>query len=117
MRNSMIANVTVKKQAALATGIGIGPLSLRLFVLGIPIAGSAHDSVLPLALWLTFSLVAQFCAAVLVVGGIVGMAGRRLGWIRPGAARRRPTRTRPRGGASVGLAAYDPSCRLTLAAL
>ncbi len=72
MRNSMIANDTVKKLAALATGVGIGPLSLRLFaVVGFPTAGPAYDSAAPLALWLASSSVAQFCAAGLVIGGSV----------------------------------------------
>jgi hypothetical protein len=72
MRNSMIANETVKRLAALAAGIGIGPLSLRLLtVVGFPAAGPAYDSVAPLPLWLASSLVAQFCAAGLVIGGSV----------------------------------------------
>ena len=72
MRNSMIANETVKRLAALAAGIGIGPLSLRLFtVVGFPAAGPAYDSVAPLPLWLASSLVAQLCAAGLVIGGSV----------------------------------------------
>ena len=72
MRNSMIANETVKKLAALAAGIGIGPRSLRLFtVVGFPTAGPVYDSAAPLALWLASSSVAQFCAAGLVIGGSV----------------------------------------------
>jgi hypothetical protein len=72
MRNSMIANETVKRLAALAAGIGIGPLSLRLFTaVGFPAPGPAYDSVAPLALWLASSSVAQFCAAGLVIGGSV----------------------------------------------
>ena len=72
MRNSKIANETVKRLAALAAGIGIGPLSLRLFTaIGFPASGPAYDSVAPLALWLASSSVAQFCAAGLVIGGSV----------------------------------------------
>ena len=72
IRNSMIANDTVKRLAALAAGVGIGPLSLRLFtVIGFPAVSPGHDSVAPLALWLTFSPIAQVCAIVLAVGGSV----------------------------------------------
>jgi hypothetical protein len=72
IRNSMIANDTVKRLAALAAGVGIGPLSLRLFaVVGFPSPGPAYDSAVPLALWLASSSVAQFCAAGLVIGGSV----------------------------------------------
>lgn len=70
MSSSIITNETVRKLAALAAGIGIGPLSLRVFtVLGFHAAGSAHDGVEPLAFWLTSSSIAQLCAAALVVGG------------------------------------------------
>ena len=72
IRNSMIANDTVKRLAALAAGVGIGPLSLRLFTaIGLPAVSPGHDSVAPLALWLTFSPIAQVCAIVLAVGGSV----------------------------------------------
>ncbi len=76
MRDSMMANDPVKKLATLATGIGIGPLSLRLLVaIGFPATGQTHDSVVPLALWLTFSSIAQFCSVALVVGGSVVWLG------------------------------------------
>ena len=72
MRRSMMANDRVKKLAALATGIGIGPLSLRLLVaIGFPATGQTHDSVVPLAIWLTFSSIAQVCSVALVVCGSV----------------------------------------------
>src|SRR5579864_4103834 len=72
MRNSMIANETVKRLAALATGVGSGPLSLRLFsTLGVPVGGPAGDSVEPLAFWLASSSIAQICAAALFIGGSV----------------------------------------------
>jgi len=72
MRNSMIENDTVKRLAALAAGVGIGPLSLRLFTaIGFPAVSAGHDSVAPLALWLTSSPIAQVCAIVLAVGGSV----------------------------------------------
>jgi hypothetical protein len=72
MRNSMIANDTVKRLAAVADGLGIGPLSLRLFTaIGFPAVSPGHDSTAPLALWLASSSVAQFCAAGLVIGGSV----------------------------------------------
>ena len=72
MRNSMIANETVRRLAALAAGVGIGPLSLRLFsVVGFPATGPVYDSAAPLALWLASSSIAQFCAAGLVIGGSV----------------------------------------------
>jgi len=72
MRNSTIANETVKRLAALAAGIGIGPLSLRLFTaVGFPAPGPVYDSAAPLALWLASSSIAQFCAAGLVIGGSV----------------------------------------------
>jgi hypothetical protein len=47
MGDSMTANDRVKKLAALATGIGIGPFSLRLLVaIGFPATGQTHDSLL-----------------------------------------------------------------------
>jgi hypothetical protein len=79
MKDSMMANDTVKKLAALATGIGIGPLSLRLLVaIGFPATGQTHDSVVPLAVWLTFSSIAQVCSVGLVVGGSVVWLGANL---------------------------------------
>ena len=61
---------TVKKLAALAAGVGSGPLSLRLFtMLSVPVGGPARDSVAPLAFWLAFSPIAQVCAAALFIGG------------------------------------------------
>jgi hypothetical protein len=70
MRRSIMTNETVKKLAALATGIGSGPLSLRLFTtLGVPVGGPAGDSVAPLAFWLASSAIAQVCAAALFIGG------------------------------------------------
>lgn len=76
MRGSMIANQTLKKLAALATGVGIGPLSLRLVVaIGLSNVGQTQDSVVPFAVWLTFSSIAQFGAIALVVaGGVVWLA-------------------------------------------
>jgi hypothetical protein len=68
----MMTNETVKKLAALATGVGSGPLSLRLFsTLGVPVGGPAGDSVAPLAFWFAFSPIAQVCAASLFIGGSV----------------------------------------------
>jgi hypothetical protein len=103
MRNSMIANETVKKLAALEAGVGIGPLSLRLFaVVGLPTAGPAYDSAAPLALWLASSSVAQFCAAGLVIGGsVVWLAADLAG---PGRVHRgggRPERDRQEAKASA----------------
>jgi hypothetical protein len=61
---------TVKKLAAVAAGVGSGPLSLRLFtMLGVPVGGPARDSVAPLAFWLASSPIAQVCAAALFIGG------------------------------------------------
>jgi hypothetical protein len=61
---------TVKKLAALAAGVGSGPLSLRLFTMvGVPVGGPAHDSVAPLAFWLASSSIALVCAAALFIGG------------------------------------------------
>src|SRR5258707_9974930 len=61
---------TVKKLAALAAGVGCGPLSLRLFtILRVPVGGPARDSVAPLAFWLASSPIAQVCAAALFIGG------------------------------------------------
>lgn len=60
----------VKKLAAVAAGVGSGPLSLRLFtMLGVPVGGPARDSVAPLAFWLASSPISQVCAAALFVGG------------------------------------------------
>src|SRR5712692_10185003 len=71
-RHSMIENDTVKRLAAVTAGLGIGPLSLRLFTaIGFPAVSPGHDSVVPLALWLTSSPIAQVCAIVLAVGGSV----------------------------------------------
>jgi hypothetical protein len=68
MRRSIMTNETVKKLAALATGVGSGPLSLRLFTtLGVP----AGDSVAPFAFWLASSSIAQVSAAALFVGGSI----------------------------------------------
>jgi hypothetical protein len=68
----MMTNETVRKLAALATGVGSGPLSLRLFtILGVPVGGPAGDSVAPFAFWLASSSIAQGCAAALFVGGSV----------------------------------------------
>ncbi len=61
---------TLKKLAAVAAGVGSGPLSLRLFtMLGVPVGGPARDSVAPLAFWLASSPIAQVCAAALFIGG------------------------------------------------
>jgi hypothetical protein len=61
---------TVKKLAAVAAGVGSGPLSLRLFtILGVPVGGPARDSVAPLAFWLASSPIAQVCGAALFIGG------------------------------------------------
>jgi hypothetical protein len=61
---------TVKKLAAVAAGIGSGPLSLRLFTMaGVPVGGPARDSVAPLAFWLASSSIAEVCAAALFIGG------------------------------------------------
>ncbi len=61
---------TVKKLAAVAAGVGSGPLSLRLFtMLGAPVGGPARDSVAPLAFWLASSSIALGCAAALFIGG------------------------------------------------
>jgi hypothetical protein len=66
----MMTNETVKKLAALAAGVGCGPLSLRLFtILGVPVGGPAGDSVAPFAFWLASSPIAQVCAAALFIGG------------------------------------------------
>jgi hypothetical protein len=63
---------TVKKLAAVAAGVGSGPLSLRLFtMLGVPVGGPARDSVAPLAFWLASSPISQVCAAALFIGGSV----------------------------------------------
>ena len=65
-----MTNETMKKLAALAAGVGCGPLSLRLFtILGVPVGGPARDSVAPLAFWLASSPIAQVCAAALFIGG------------------------------------------------
>ena len=81
MRDSMMANDRVKKLAALATAIGIGPLSLRpLVAIGFPATSQTHDSVVPLALWLSFSSIAHVCSVALVVGGSVA-------WLRANLAR------------------------------
>ncbi|MGO9061907.1 MAG: hypothetical protein ACLQU2_31730 [Candidatus Binataceae bacterium] len=65
-----MTNETVKKLAALATGVGSGPLSLRLLMeLGVPVGGPAGDSVAPLALWLASSPIAQVCAVALFISG------------------------------------------------
>ena len=65
-----MTNETVKKLAALATGVGSGPLSLRLFsTLGVPVGGPAGDSVAPFAFWLASSPIAQVCAEALFIGG------------------------------------------------
>ena len=70
MRNSMIQNDTVKRLAAVAAGLGIGPLSLRLFTaVGFPAVSPGRDSVEPLAFWLASSSIAQVCAAALFIGG------------------------------------------------
>ena len=67
-----MTNETVKKLAALATGVGSGPLSLGLFsTLGVPVGGPAGDSVAPFAFWLASSSIAQVCAAALFVGGSI----------------------------------------------
>jgi hypothetical protein len=67
-----MTNETVKKLAALATGVGSGLLSLRLFtMLGVPVGGPAGDSVGPVAFWLASSSIAQVCAAALFVGGSI----------------------------------------------
>jgi hypothetical protein len=67
-----MTNETVRKLAALATGIGSAPLSLRLFtILGVPVGGPGGDSVAPFAFWLASSSIAQVCAAALFVGGSV----------------------------------------------
>ena len=72
MRKSIMTNERVKKLAALATGVGSGPLSLRLFTtFGVPVGGPAGDSVSPLAFWLASSSIAQVCAAALFVGGSI----------------------------------------------
>src|SRR5260370_42692613 len=61
---------TLKKLAAVAAGVGSGPLSLRLFtMLGVPVGGPARDSVAPLAFWLASSSIALVCAAALFIGG------------------------------------------------
>ena len=61
---------TVKKLAAVAAGVGSGPLSLRLFAeLGVTVGAPARDSVMPLAFWLASSSIAQICAAALFIGG------------------------------------------------
>jgi hypothetical protein len=61
---------TLKKLAAVAAGVGSGPLSLRLFtMLGVPVGGPARDSVAPLAFWLASSSLALVCAATLFIGG------------------------------------------------
>ena len=67
-----MTNETVKRLAALAAGVGSGPLSPRLFtILGVPVGGPAGDSVAPFAFWLASSSIAQGCAAALFVGGSV----------------------------------------------
>jgi hypothetical protein len=72
MRGSIMTNETVKKVAALATGVGSGPLSLRLFtILGVPVGGPAGDSVAPFAFWLASSSIVQVSAAALFIGGSV----------------------------------------------
>jgi hypothetical protein len=61
---------TMKKLAAVAAGVGSGPVTLRLFtMLGVPVGGPARDSVAPLAFWLASSPISQVCAAALFVGG------------------------------------------------
>jgi hypothetical protein len=70
MRRSIMTNERLKKLAALATGVGSGPLSLRLFtILGVPVGGPAGDSVAPVAFWLASSSIAQVCAAAMFIGG------------------------------------------------
>jgi len=69
-RRSIMTIGTVRKLAPLATGVGSGLLSLRLFtILGVPVGGPARDSVAPLAFWLAYSSIAQVCAAALFIGG------------------------------------------------
>jgi hypothetical protein len=82
MRDSTMANDRVKKLAAPATGIGIGPLSLKLLVaIGFMGNGQAHDSVVPLALWLAYSSIAQLCSvALVVVGGAVWLVADLARW-------------------------------------
>ena len=61
---------TLKKLAAMAAGVGSGPLCLRLFTMvGVPVGGPACDSVVPFAFWLASSSIAQVCAAALFIGG------------------------------------------------
>jgi hypothetical protein len=92
MRNSKIANETVKKLAALAAGLGIGPLSLRLFTMvGFPAPGPAYDSEAPLARWLASSSITQLCAAALVIGGSVAWLAADVAG--PGRARRGSSRS------------------------
>jgi len=76
MSSSILTREKVRQFAALAAGASIGPLSLKLCTaLGFPFGSQAHDSVAPIALWLT-SPVAQLCAAaLLVIGAAVRLAG------------------------------------------
>src|SRR5712664_3192565 len=61
---------TVRKLAAMAAGVGSGPLSLRLLTMvDVPVGGPVGDSVAPLAFWLASSSIAQVCAAALFIGG------------------------------------------------
>lgn len=96
-----MTNETVKNLAALATGVGSGPLSLRLFtMLGVPIGGGpAGDSVAPVAFWLASSSIAQIAAATLFIGGSVVWLAADLGKSRSDrAAGQHFQRTRSRGG-------------------
>jgi len=98
---SIMTIETVKKLAAVAAGVGSGPLSLRFFtMLGVPVGGPARDSVVPLAFWLASSPIA--CCGP-VYWRERAMAGRRLRQIETGAAGRRSRRTRRRRGPGVGL--------------
>ena len=76
MSSSILANGKVRQFAAMMVGVSIGPLSLGLCTaLGVSVGSRAHDSVAPIALWLT-SPTAQVCAAtLLVIGAAVRLAG------------------------------------------
>ena len=66
-----MTNESVKKLAALATGVGNGSLSLRILIrLGASVGGPAGDSVAPVPYWLASSPIAQVCAAACSWGGV-----------------------------------------------
>ncbi len=76
MSNSILGNARLRQLAVMIGGVGIGPFFLRLCTaLGAPLGSRSHDSVAPLALWLTSSTAQVCAAALLVIGAALRMAG------------------------------------------